>query len=817
MRLTLRTLLAYLDNTLDPQDAELLKSKLAESGFATQMVQRIRGLLTQADLPAPSPLARGPVEEANVICEYLDSTLPVEQVAEVERACLDSDPHLAEAAACHQILTMVLENPASVPVVLRDRIYQLPGEQRGIENKTGSFSALAIPEPVNSFDAPSSQVLSSEVPPPPPQEPVRPVGVGDSGVMAAPARLRQRELADDQAAKQGPAIAGSRPVNPQSHSTVYGGQIRSSRIAPWLVTLGLTAVLLYALTQIFQPLMDSDKTAGIENANEQASPLASEDADAAGNGDPSTGQLNAEPNRGSDVAKNDAGVEEPSNEEPSRSAAGGSDVANESAEIPAAEGEQATSPGDEANDSGDANVGKPEMNGGKAVDDSTSPTTPSEEDSASDPSPTTATPPVPQPPVPQPPVPQPPVPQPPVPQPPKPKPAGVVTPSSEEMEQESPDKNGNPSPLVAKVMSDGTLLAVETEGQWQRLGKDAEVGVQQPLVVSPGFRAKLAIPDAEITLVGPCSVMLLPDDAGSLGLRLASGRMLVSAGSPESSVQIQLGEEKCRLQLASPDTIAAIQLTHTREAGLDPLLAENHVAVRHLIAVNGSVTAEIGGLSITIESDNRWAQVGGGEPSLEPLDAVPDWAIELVPNADVLATTARQTLLAMLDDAPSLEIGLRELLAFRRSEVADLAARTLLVLGKSDVYFGGAGIFNDSKQRAYWPQHYDALLSRVNSGPGAASEVQQAIKKMDAAAEVQLFRMLTGYTNEQLEAGSDLQLLENLDSADMSVRVLAFENLRRITGVTFNYRAEHDSKARREQYMKKWRVRQRKGEIRWEE
>ena len=124
MRLTLRTLLAYLDNTLDPQDAELLKNKLAESGFATQMVQRIRGLLTQADLPAPSPLARGPVEEANVICEYLDSTLPVEQVAEVERACLDSDPHLAEAAACHQILTMVLENPASVPVVLRDRIYQ---------------------------------------------------------------------------------------------------------------------------------------------------------------------------------------------------------------------------------------------------------------------------------------------------------------------------------------------------------------------------------------------------------------------------------------------------------------------------------------------------------------------------------------------------------------------------------------------------------------------------------------------------------------------------------------------------------------------
>ncbi len=803
MRLTLRTLLAYLDNTLDPQDAELLKSKLAESGFATQMVQRIRGLLTQADLPAPSPLARGPVEEANVICEYLDSTLPVEQVAEVERACLDSDPHLAEAAACHQILTMVLENPASVPVVLRDRIYQLPGEQRSIGNKIGSFSALAIPEPVNSFDAPSSQILSSEVPPPPPQEPVRPVGVGDSGVMAAPARLRQRELADDQAAKNGPAIAGAQPVNPQSRSSIYGGQIRSSRITPWLVTLGLTSVLLYALTQIFQPLIDSGKTAGIENSTEQPSPLANEDADAAGNGDANNGELKAEPNSGSNVTKNDV-----DDGEPSGSGSGESGVDNESIETPAAEAEQATASGNDAKASGDANVGKPEMHESEAVDDSTSPAAPVE-DSASVPSPAVATPPASRPPEPQPP---------------EPKPPGVVTPSLEEMEQESPDKNGNPASLLAKVISDGTLLAVETEGQWQRLGKDAEVEVQQPLVVAPGFRAKLVIPDAEITLVGPCSAMLLPDDAGGLGMRLTSGRMLVSAKPPEPSadtpdpsVQIQLGKEKCRLQLASPDTIAAIQLTHTREVGRDPLLPENHLAIRRLVAVNGGVTAEIGGLSISIESGNQWSQVGGGEPSLEPLDTVPDWATEVVPNADVLATTARQNLLAILDDATSLEIGLRELLAFRRSEVADLAARTLLVLGKSDVYFGGAGVFSDSKQRAYWPQHYDALLSRVNSGAEAALEVQQAIKKMDAAAEVQLFRMLTGYTNEQLEAGSDLQLMENLDSADMSVRVLAFENLRRITGVTFNYRAEHDSKARREQYMKKWRVRQRKGEIRWEE
>ena len=75
MRLTLRTLLAYLDNTLDKEDAEALRLKLSESGFATQLVQRIRGTLTNGNLTAPAHDAVTPIAaEANVISEYLDST-----------------------------------------------------------------------------------------------------------------------------------------------------------------------------------------------------------------------------------------------------------------------------------------------------------------------------------------------------------------------------------------------------------------------------------------------------------------------------------------------------------------------------------------------------------------------------------------------------------------------------------------------------------------------------------------------------------------------------------------------------------------------
>ena len=787
MRLTLRTLLAFLDNMLDPQDAELLQSKLAESGFATQLVQRIRDVLTRSDLSAPSPLAKGPVEDANVICEYLDSTLPVEQVAEVERACLDSDSHLAEAAACHQILTMALGNPANVAVRLRDRIYHLPGETK---EARGSFSALDIPEQVNSFDAVPGGIPPAEVPPVS-QERVRPVSVGDSGVMQAPARLRQREFEDHKAAKAGPAIAGSRPRDP--NADVYGGRIRPSRVAPWLVTLGLAAVLLYALTQIFQPLLRPQTTA--ENKSVAASTV-----------DPGTDR---EEENGGTGESTRAGVDATARAKDATDPRV-SEIETDAIDSPTAvNGEVPTAAPPPSPEVGDSTQENPTADPGTVTSDATGVPVPAEEmPVATDETNDGAVPAVPEANVKQPNpdgVPPPP--------PPMTRDAADVAATTNAAE---PPAEAEPAmPVLGTVLSDGTLIAMETDQQWVRLGKDAEVVADRPVVVAPGFRARVAIRDSVVTFIGPVSASLVAGEGTHPIIRLRSGRMLVSVVKPDEQVHLQLGDKKCELEFTDVDSVAAVSVRHTREPGFDPLKLENHVVVRDVIAAQGGITLTQAGAVQALQANGEWTQVGMGEPTVMTLDPIPDWAAIPAVEDNALDLTARADLLALLDGAASLEIALRESLSFRRSEVAALAAMTLLVLGRSDVYFGGTGIFNEPKQRVYWPKHYDMLLSQVNLDVASAGEIQQAIHKMDSASEVSIFGMLTGYTDKQLESGSDLKLLEFLDSSDMSVRVLAFENLNRITGVTLNYRAEQENQGRRSQTVKKWQVLQRKGEIRW--
>jgi len=147
MRLTLRTLLAWLDDTLSPAEVREIGKQVAESPFAKELVERVHRVTRQRRLTVPG--RTGPDStDPNVVASYLDNELPPEEVAEFEKRCLTSDVHLAEVASVHQVLSLIGQK-AKVPTEARHRMYHLIKGRESVAPRAPRASMAEEPDPVS--------------------------------------------------------------------------------------------------------------------------------------------------------------------------------------------------------------------------------------------------------------------------------------------------------------------------------------------------------------------------------------------------------------------------------------------------------------------------------------------------------------------------------------------------------------------------------------------------------------------------------------------------------------------------------------------
>ena len=123
MRLTLRTLLAWLDDALPPTEVREIGQQVAETPRVRELVDKINRVTRQRRLIVP-PEGGTEGTDPNLVAQYLDGELDPEAVADYERHCFGSDVNLAEVASVHQVLSL-LKQKAKVPPEARERMYHL--------------------------------------------------------------------------------------------------------------------------------------------------------------------------------------------------------------------------------------------------------------------------------------------------------------------------------------------------------------------------------------------------------------------------------------------------------------------------------------------------------------------------------------------------------------------------------------------------------------------------------------------------------------------------------------------------------------------
>ncbi|QDS90728.1 hypothetical protein EC9_49440 [Rosistilla ulvae] len=790
MRLTVRTLLAYLDHVLPEEANEALSAKLRDSPYATQLADKIKASIQRTDLGAPAVGAVHPIEDANTIAEYLDSVLPGERIPEVERVLLESDVHMSEAAACHQILTLVLSRPALVPHGLRDRIYQLSqGLAADSEATAISPDGPLLSNPsVASLDLPVAEAATVERGPA--QE------IDSASTVAVPFR----SAAVTQSAANGHA-AGLSPRRPDVPEYLRAG--RPSRILPWLMTLGLCAVLLFIIAKAFQPVSRLASDTPQEYTAEDPLRIDREDLPA-----PGFGPVGEQPDT--------VVVEEASPRSPA-AAATGSDLS--AVEIPAATAPAAGSDS-VAPAADESTMPAASATPAVAVPAVPAPASNAPESNASDPAadpkavmPTSADPvnantvPSPQPPAElapeEPAMPAPPAATEPV------SPAASLSPEPAMEPAAAAAPADPPAPVdvaqqVGVLESQGTLLLSRTDAGWERVTKGAAVVSGSSLVNLPTFRSRILLADGvALTSVGEADFSFAAADDSAPTINLAYGRFVLESATPDATVELNLAGQLATLHLPTAESRAAIQVAVFRAPGADPVVAESIQQVVALQVLAGSVgwTVE-GGDDVSLAERVRWSRIGTAEATNASADS-PAWAEAPEANAVSIDSLSRKGLLELIDETKTIEISLREAVGFRRAEVAALAARSLLALGVSDVYFGTKGIFENDAQKSHWQEHFVAVQSHLDRGGQYATDLRDSIFRMDAARAPGLYRLLWGYSPEQLASGEDFALIEALNDGALATRVLALENLREITGTTLNFRPQ-ETGPRRAAAAKKW-------------
>jgi len=811
-----------MDGLLDPKDSQEIGKKIEESRYATELFHKIRDVMRRLRLAAPSITERGSNLDCNTVAEYLDNALPADRVPDFEEISLKSDVHLAEVASCHQILTMVLGEPAEIDPESRQRMYQLPTVANRVDEERLAAAEAAtvlsgdgngpIPPAVSAAKTRPRPVVPEYLRDPPRKSWLVPAaamvffaGAAAILILALLGQFNRDKplgkalywaqvgIYGKQADDEKDGGDGKRSVNPSGDSFVgSSGTVETSgkagpkpsNSAPVVPGSGKDAAnSTVAIQKTGSPAAAREKPApgklpgaGSEDAGPDI--LGPENAGPENVGPENVGLVKAPAAPGDATPMPGVPTLSPSGTTTPAGAAttqrtGAKPNVGESPRVPSVAGPSLQGPGSKPPPDGSTAETRPAKSPVELAKIDSTHTAGRDGDRSA---------------------------------------IGPVTPSS------PPVNNAK----IGRFISDGqdVLLKFDANNSgWRRVLPEEFLAGRQPLLALPSYRSRVVILNvgATLELINGSRIELLPDNAQDLpGVDIDFGRVVIRPlAQAGARLRVLVGSHAGTITLTSVESIVGLDVTRVHEPGKDPERAPFPRALTKLYVAKGGALWEEGAgkqpVRLTAPAELRL----DGEKSDTPPSAgkdMPKWI-----TANTVSEDDQRAALSVSQALPAerpASLGLMELTLDRRKEVRWLAVRCLGYLGQFDPM---TAALNDVGFRREWPDYVDQLKEAIARGPETAASIRQSLERQyGTESTAALYRMLCGYTDKDLAGGEDDRLVKFLDHESPVFRVLAFENLREIThNKTFYYHPEATTAAKRQQYVQLWRRQQQSGRIRY--
>jgi hypothetical protein len=759
-----------LDDVLDPADKEELSQKIESSEFAEDLVHRTRDTMRRLRLSAPQVIGTGMALDPNTVSEYLDNVLPPEEVGDFERICLESDVHLAEAAACHHVLTMVLGEPADVEPRARQRMYAVPNEAR--ERKrvrleaahTGSkprAAAMTVPishEPTATVEIPDylragswwqsrgALVALAAV-----------VLIGTTLYLASGLTGWFGEPAQTSALSLAEATEGQIAADTPKETTAEAPPLPPPTSPPQPATPGLAPPAVVDDPSPYDVAQSDQPTTSEESALPQDMPTAtSDDRVVTDNPADSPGLAPAagEPDRYAVPPPNPpALIESPPVEPPL---------------LPPPSAEESA---DDETSSSEAGATSP--------------------DSAP--------------------------------------PAAEIEADANATELVSPS---GPREMGTYLGGKTVLLRYDDQsGAWFRIAPRDAVAAGERLVALPEFQPKITLSSGMLldVLGGTQIVVASADEMQGDGLGAAApeapavevvyGRiLLINTSMADTDVRLKLGPTIADARLGRNATLA-VEVERQYVPGNDPRETPSPVVV-HVYVPDGGVTWKDAAGEKTAEGSAHWSIGSGATTELAQMAETPDW-IDQEPTSQTSeqrfgAPVVESTLVT---NQP-VDTQLLELFqgSSARREVKSLVTKASIHVGLFEPFVDA---LRDSEQRANWKSHIEALRLALAISPDSAAKVWRAlVAQRGEQAAADLYEMLCGYNTEQIgrtpeqrKTGALARLIDWLENDSLDYRVLAVHDLAEITGKRLMSNPAAGS-VERTQNVRRWRARLEADELR---